>query len=410
MIVAGGGPWSVPGHFGVGMLKPNDWNGAEWIAFREEQRWKREWKQRKAEEYAKYPAKELTPVVTSAHMTACQLLDSVTPRYDPSPLLRKQFEVTAPIRSAHLYVSGLGYAVEWINGRRLDTAVLDPGWTNYQKDVLYRTFDVTTDLERGQNVIGVMLGRGFYGMLANDRWGFSQHAPWIDQPTVKALLLIEYKDGRQAEVKTDESWKVSGGPILYDDPWLGEVYDAQQEHSGWTRTGYDDASWDKAKLVPGPTGQLRPQIMPPIRPAGIVSPVSKEEVSPGVWLIDLGVNIAGWMRLTVQGRAGDRVLVQMAEKPDPESFLDKTTGNFQQFGYVLKGGEEETAESHFSYMGFRYVKVTTSGAAGAEPRLRSAVGSARAHRRLLSRILAIEQLLTQRYQCALAAYAAEQHA
>jgi alpha-L-rhamnosidase len=368
------GRWSAPGKFGVGMLHPSDWDGAEWIAYRDEGRWRREWAQRKAEEFEKYRTTELTPVITSAHMTSWQLLDSVTPRYDPSPLLRKRFEIEAPIREAYLYISGLGYGVEWVNGRRLDAAVLDPGWTSFQKDVLYRTFDVTHDLQHGENVIGVMLGRGFYGMLANDRWGFSQHAPWIDQPTVKALLLIEYQDGHRTEIRTDTSWKVSGGPVLYDDPWLGEIYDARQEHGGWLNNGYDESTWKPARLVTGPSGSLRPQTMPPVRPVATIIPVSTKEVSPGVWLIDLGVDIAGWMRITVQGHPGDRMLVQMAEKPDPVTFIDKTTNNFQQFGYVLKGGAEETAESHFSYMGFRYVKVTASGSVGAMPRLQAAVG------------------------------------
>ncbi len=368
------GVWSLAAHFGVGMLQPQDWQGAQWIAYRDEGRWKREWRERKVQEFAKYKAKEMTPVVTSAHRTSWQLLDSVTPRYDPSPLLRKRFEIASPVRSAHLYLSGVGYAVEWINGHKLDTAVLDPGWTNYQHDVLYRSFDVTDELQQGENAIGVMLGRGFYGMLANDRWGFAEHAPWIDQPAVKALLEIEYEDGRRSEITTDESWKVSGGPVLYDDPWLGEVYDAREEHKGWTTAKYDDSAWQAVHLAKGPAGILRAQIMPPIRPAGTVSPVSMRETSPGVWMIDLGVNIAGWMRLTVEGKAGDKVLVQMAEKPDPQTFIDKTTNNFQQFGYVLRGGAEETAESHFSYMGFRYVKVTASAASGAMPRVKNAVG------------------------------------
>ena len=368
------GVWSTPARFGIGMLQPRDWQNAQWIAYRDETRWKDEWRQRKVQEFAEYPTKELTPVVTSAHLNSWQLLDSVTPRYDPSPLLRKSFDVTSPIRSAHLYLSGVGYAVEWVNGRRLDTAVLDPGWTNYQHDVFYRTFDVTHELRQGSNVLGVMLGRGFYGMLANDRWGFSQHAPWIDQPSVKALLEIEYRDGRRSEIATDDTWKVSGGPVLYDDPWLGEVYDARREQPGWSTARFDDSAWQSAHLVPGPAGVLRPQVMPPVRPAGAVKPLSIHKTSPGVWMIDLGVNIAGWMRLTVQGSAGDRLLVQMAEKPAPTTFIDKTTNNFQQFGYVLKGGTSETAESHFSYMGFRYVKVTANPASRAMPRIQAAVG------------------------------------
>jgi alpha-L-rhamnosidase len=368
------GAWSISSHFGVGMLQPQDWRGAQWIAYRDEDRWKREWHERKSQEFAKYKTEELTPVVTSAHMTSWQLLDSVTPRYDPSPLLRKQFEISGPVRSAHLYVSGVGYAVEWMNGHRLGSAVLDPGWTNYQHDVLYRTFDVTHQIEQGDNVIGLMLGRGFYGMLANDRWGFSEHAPWIDQPAAKALLEIEYQDGHRDEITTDGSWKVTGGPVLYDDPWLGEVYDAREEHHGWTTAGYDVSNWEQVHITQGPVGTLRPQIIPPIRPVSTVKPISIKQVAPGVWIIDLGVNIAGWMRLTVQGKAGDKVLVQMAEKPDPQTFIDTTTANFQQFGYVLKGGEDETAESHFSYMGFRYVKVTASTKFGSMPRMKTAVG------------------------------------
>lgn len=367
-----GGPWSAPVYFGTGALQPQDWSGAQWIAYRDEDRWRREWNERKSEEFAKYKAKEMTPIITSAHMTSWQLLDSVSPRYDPSPLLRKSFDIDPQVRSAHLYISSVGYAVEWMNGHRLGSAVLDPGWTNYQRDVLYRTFDVTHETKRGDNAIGVMLGRGFYGMLANDRWGFSEHSPWIDQPAVKALLEVEYADGRRTEITTDKSWKVTGGPVLYDDPWLGEVYDARQEHRGWKLADYDDSAWGLVHIAKGPAGRLRPQIMPPVRPVKTIAPVSMRETSPGVWLLDMGVNVAGWMRLTVQGNAGDKILVQMAEKPDPKTFIDKTTGNFQQFGYVLKGGADETAESHFSYMGFRYVEVTATAASGPRPQVKDA--------------------------------------
>jgi len=183
-------------------------------------------------------------------------------------------------------------------------------------------------------------------------------------------------DGRTAEITTDGSWKVHAGPILYDDPWLGEVYDARKEQAGWTTPGYNDQAWELAHLIGGPTGILRPQIMPPVRPAGVIHPVSMKETEPGVWDLDMGVNTAGWMRLIVEGNAGDRLLVQMAEKPDPITFIDRTTNNYQQFGYVLKGGGDEIAESHFSYMGFRYVRITASGSSGPPrdvPRIKAAV-------------------------------------
>lgn len=366
------GPWSEPARFGIGPLTPQDWLGAQWIAFRDNGRWRAEWKQRKAEEFEKYKVIGLTPVVTSAHMTSWQLLDSVQPRYDPSPLLRKHFDVTKPIRTANLYISGLGYSVEWINGHRLGSAVLDPGWTNYQHDVLYRTFDVTSQLQSGRNALGVMLGRGFFGMLANDRWGFAQHAPWIAQPTVKALLDIEYQDGHHDIIKTDETWKVTGGPVLYDDPWLGEVYDARQEQNGWTEEPFDDSLWDRVHRVPGPAGILRQQEMPPIRPAQSIQPISQTQVSPGVWLLDMGMNTAGWMALTLNGTAGDKALIQMAEKPDKDTFSDQTTGNFQQMGYILKGGGDEVAQAHFSYMGFRYVRITLTSSTDRLPLLKRA--------------------------------------
>ncbi len=366
------GAWSQPASFGTGLLAASDWGAARWVGFRTDERWRQEWTERKAQERAKYPDKELTPVVTSAHMTSWQLLDSVTPRYDPAPLLRKTFLVSKAVHSARLYVSGVGYAVSWLNGQRLGDAVLDPGWTNYDQDVLYRSFDVTALLKQGNNALGMMLGRGFYGMLANDRWGFSEHAPWIAQPALKVVLRIVYADGSTQDIVTDESWTVHAGPVLYDDPWLGEVYDAREEQGGWASENFDDAAWERVHVVAGPAGTLRAQVMPAIRPMEPIAPKSMREVRPGVWEIDLGVNTAGWMRLEVQGEAGDRMLVQMAEKPDPATFVDRTTNNFQQFGYILKGGARETAECHFAYMGFRYVRITAEGSGKRLPVLRAA--------------------------------------
>jgi alpha-L-rhamnosidase len=359
------GAWSKIAHFEMGLQSPADWLDARWIAGRDETEWRARWRAQKAQEHTKYANSYMTPVTTSAHMNSWQLLDSVTPRYDPAPLLRKTFPVDRKIRKAHLYVSGVGYAVTSINGAALDgttnRTVLDPGWTNYERRVLYRAFDVTNRLKIGRNALGITLGRGFYGMLSNDRWGFSEHAPWIDQPSLKSLLIIEYADGSRDTVASDDSWRTVPGPIVYDDPWLGEIYDAREEQPGWNLVDYDDAGWEHAHLTTGPAGRLAAQIMPPIREHEMVEPVTRKEISPGVWTLDMGINLAGWMRITVRGPRGARVLVQMAERPDA-NFIDITTNNYQQFGYILKGEGDETAESHFAYMGFRYVRISVSDA------------------------------------------------
>jgi hypothetical protein len=90
-------------------------------------------------------------------------------------------------------------------------------------------------------------------------------------------------------------------------------------------------------------------------------------------MIDLGIGIAGWMRLTVKGNAGDKLLVQTTEKPDPHSSIDQTTSNFQQFGHVLKRGCGNGGKSLLLY-GVSIVKVTATAASGTMPHVKSAVG------------------------------------
>lgn len=351
------GPWSEAARFETGMFAQADWQGAKWIAWRGHDRWRREWDARKKQEWAKYKAPRMTPAATTIDKNPFELLTLTDPPYDPSPLLRKPFQLSAPIRKARLYISGVGYYVAALNGRRIGDQVLDPGWTNYQHRVLYHVHDVTALVRSGDNVLGVMLGNGYYGQRSNDRWGFWT-GPWIDQPSLIALLVVESADGSRKVVATDQTWKAAGGPVLYDDPWLGETYDAREEHNGWDKPGYDDSKWEAAHLAPGPKGVLKAQLVAPIRPVKSIPPAAQEQVAPGVWDIDLGRNIAGWMRLTLRGPAGTRVWVRMAEKPDAKSFTDRTTGNWQQFGYVLKGSGEEVAEPHFAYMGFRYARIT----------------------------------------------------
>ena len=301
---------------------------------------------------------------------------------DPAPLFRKEFQLAKKISRARVYVSGLGYYELRLNGQRVGDQVLDPGWTAYSKRVLYSTCDVTEQLKRGQNALGVMLGNGWFNPLPLRLWGHinPRAALTIGVPRAIVQLAVEFADGTSQMIVTDESWKVSNGPILRNSVYLGEVYDARKEQRGWDRPGFDDSGWQQAASATEALGPLRAQSAPPIRVTRVLKPVTLTEPKPGVWIFDLGQNLAGWVRLRVQGPAGTRVSLRSGELLYPDGTLNGMTavcGQIKQGGpnyrypgtgapktawqmdqYILKGGGEEVYVPRFTFHGFRYVEVT----------------------------------------------------
>ena len=301
---------------------------------------------------------------------------------DPAPLFRKEFSVEKKISRARVYVSGLGYYELRLNGQRVGDHVLDPGWTTYSKRVLYSTYNVTEQLARGRNALGVMLGNGWFNPLPLRLWGHinpREHLT-IGEPRVILQLVVEFADGTSQTIVTDESWKVGPGPILRNSVYLGEVYDARKEQPGWDRAGFEDGSWDRVSAANEPLGPLRAQDAPPIRITRTLKPVKLAEPKPDVFIFDLGQNFAGWPRLHVQGSAGTRVRLRCGELLYPDGTLNGMTavcGQIKQGGpnyrydgigvpktawqedtYVLKGEGEEIYTPRFTFHGFRYVEVT----------------------------------------------------
>src|ERR1035441_9199541 len=301
---------------------------------------------------------------------------------NPAPLFRKEFLLAKKISRARVYVSGLGYYELRLNGQRVGDQVLDPGWTAYSKRVLYSTCDVTEQLKRGQNALGVMLGNGWFNPLPLRLWGHinPRAALTIGVPRAIVQLAVEFADGTSQMIVTDESWKVSNGPILRNSVYLGEVYDARKEQRGWDQSGFDDSGWQQAASATEALGPLRAQSAPPIRVTRVLKPVKLTEPKPGVWIFDLGQNLAGWVRLRVQGPAGTRVSLRSGELLYPDGTLNGMTavcGQIKQGGpnyhypgtgapktawqmdqYILKGEGEEVYTPHFTFHSFRYVEVT----------------------------------------------------
>ncbi|CAL9668997.1 family 78 glycoside hydrolase catalytic domain [Streptomyces sp. enrichment culture] len=279
----------------------------------------------------------------------------------PAPLLRRSFTVRGRVARARLHIGGLAYYEAHINGRRVGTQVLDPGFTDYDETVLYAVHDVTDLLRRGENAIGVTLGRGFYGMTTPNVWNWHR-APWHGEPRLLAQLEIDHPDGTRTTVVSDDRWRLTEGPTLSNSLYAGETHDARLAPDGWTRPGFDDSGWRAAGVREAPGGTLRAQPHDPIGIVGTVRPVAVEELRPGVHVVDMGRTLAGWTRLTVRGAAeGTVVRLVHGEKLRDDGSVHAETGHvpgrFQTDEYVCAGRAKEVWEPSFSYKGFRYVEV-----------------------------------------------------
>ncbi|HLK66226.1 MAG TPA: family 78 glycoside hydrolase catalytic domain [Bryobacteraceae bacterium] len=274
----------------------------------------------------------------------------------PARLLRKEFTVTGKVRRATVSYSGLGLSELYLNGAKVGDHVLSPGLTDYDKHVLYETFDVTSQLTTGSNAIGLMLGNGRYyaprSQPGTRNFGF---------PKAIVQLDIEKEDGSHSSVVSDESWKFStGGPIRANNEYDGEEYDASRELPGWSRPGFAETNWEPVQAVAAPGGVLTAQMAEPLRVTETIRPTSMKELRPGVYIFDMGQNMVGWCRLQVTGPKGTRITLRHAETLNPDGSL--YTANLRTAAatdlYILKGGGAEIWEPRFTYHGFRYVEMT----------------------------------------------------
>jgi alpha-L-rhamnosidase len=279
-------------------------------------------------------------------------------RRQPARWLRKDFSVEKKITRATVYFSGLGLSELYVNGKKVGDHVLSPAFAQYNKREFYVTYDVTKQLHRGANAIGAVLGNGrFYAdrskvYAGTENFGF---------PKMLLQLRIEFTDGSTSEIVSDGSWKISlDGPILANNDYDGEEYDARKEFSGWSKPGFDDAKWSPAQIVSAPGETVSAEMIEPIRVTGTLKPVSVNEVQPGVFIFDMGQNMVGWCRLHVSGKAGTQVTLRHAEtlKPDGTLYMANLRGAEVTDIYTLKGDGKEVWEPRFTSRGFRYVEVT----------------------------------------------------
>jgi hypothetical protein len=329
-------------------------------------------------------------------------------KHEHSPQLRREFTLDKPVASARIHAVTLGYGELYVNGERVGDAQLAPGWTRYDHLALYTTHDVEEFLEEGDNALGVRLGRGWFSKTAEwpagvlfpgkpdvPQYPTGVNSNWDSFGPPRALIQvnIEYEDGTTDRLASDTSWEATSAaapsPLVENDVWDGETYDARNEHPGWAEPGFDAVEWIPAVDLPPPsesdypvevsaetsdlTGNpvtpdersetevttLHPQRVEPIRVTESFEPASITEQGGG-YVVDFGQNFAGWVELTVRGAdAGDEIAVKHGENVREDGSFDmRSTRSADAIDrYVAKGADQETYEPRFTYHGFRYAKI-----------------------------------------------------
>ncbi len=273
---------------------------------------------------------------------------------------RRAWECSKPIRKAILYATALGVYRAYVNGQPVDDQVLAPGWTDYNQRVMVQSYDVTMAMQRGENVIGVVVGPGWYSgsvaMFGPYQYGTKPHA-WVQ-------LHVEFDNGDTEVLISDDQWQSSYGPIQYADLLMGEIHDARLNMPQWHKSMREqqEGDWRSAKVNDAHKlcGPFVPNMGPPTRVVATLPVVSMNAWKQDVTIVDFGQNIAGWVRMRVQGTRGTRIRLRFAEmlNEDGSVYITNLRSARAVDEYILSGEGEETFEPLMTFHGFRYVEVS----------------------------------------------------
>jgi len=327
--------------FGTGLLDQSDWK-ARWIGMGDPD-----------EPFSDPACHQIGPVPEAVQA------------FEPdgrSPMMATSFALDQAVKRARVYVCGLGLFELRLNGAKVGDDVLATPRTAFRERVYYAAYDVTAQLNQGENVLGILLGNGWFNG-AKDYWGWQQQ--WHGSPRAIVQLEIELNDGSTHRVVSDESWRGDFSPITGNCLYDGETYDARLEQPGWDTVQGDRGGWSPVNIVPSPGGRLEPTVCEQGRIAERLRPVAVVQPEAGVYVFDLGRNMAGWVRLKLSNTtAGDEVRLRFGEAVHADGSLNNASQNRarQTDVYICRGDAEEVWEPRFTYHGFQYVEVT--GAAG----------------------------------------------
>ncbi|WP_396600643.1 alpha-L-rhamnosidase [Algibacter sp. R77976] len=336
--------WSDVQAFQMGLKSNKNWGDSKWITLRKDTR------------ISPYQFRDYK----TGRMKTAQKVNGFAASY-----FRNEVDISKDVKNAQAYICGLGYYELYLNGEKVGDHVLDPAPSNYDKQAYYVNYDITEQLESGQNAFGIVLGNGFYGQnISWKRDPESEKDLAYGPPTVKLLVKLKYEDGTEADFYTDETWKESTGPIVFNNIYGGDTYDARYEINGWNTVGYKDESWGNAKIASPKLRTISASQIPAIKKLKEFEPQNVFKAPDGNWIVDFGQNIAGWVKLNVKEKKGQLIEVITTEAllTDGSDIFKGSTGGgangmTQIYEYICKGDGLESWEPKFSYHGFRFAKI-----------------------------------------------------
>lgn len=325
--------WSKPAMWRMGILSAKEWK-AKWIG-------------------APWQGEGALPL---PHGKRSDKLKNSGP---PAPMFRKEFIIKKKVIKAVAFVSGLGYFELYVNGDKIGNDVLVPNQTNYSKrpglperfislddnfknyKVMYLSYDITDKLTEGKNVIGSILGNGFYNPAKSWDEGYGS-------PRFIGQVYITYSDGTEEIIVSDNSWKASKSAIMMNMVYYGEYYDARKEQPGWSRPSFNDRNWENAIIRKAPYGKMVAHTSHTDKVTERLAPVSIKKLDNGNYLVDFGVEISGWVRLNnVEAPAGHKIDIKF------------NSSNFSgDNSYICKGGEPESYAPRFNWFVFSSIEIS----------------------------------------------------
>ena len=309
---------SAPAVWSMGLLEKSDW-AARWIAA--------------DPEIIRRDSAAIAPTLTEPGTPGC---------------FQREFDVVGTVRRATVYASARGLFELHLGGQRVGEDIFAPEWTDYDKRIHYRTYDVTALIAPGRNTLSALLGDGWWSGYVG--WQEQRGRYGSLENSLLVQLELELTNGQRLVVGTDDAWQCATGPVITSDFMMGEVYDARRE----------PRDWRPAREVIAPAAPLVAQHSEPVRLTETLAPVSRTEIRPGVFIYDFGQNLTGWIRLQVAAPAGTRLQLRHGERLnlDGTLYIENLRRARATDVYICRGGGEETWEPHFTFHGFQYAELT----------------------------------------------------